>query len=384
MQITSPSSKQPRSVHGMDRPEGLQLTTAMSPALGLNLSPHPRILLQGLAKLFPGAWKWFDLFRANRGKANHDWPSWCWCPMVHALAFASGGSHDFLAMGVQKAHQIAILGRALAALAAWRPGQGIYRFDSDLFEAIINTEMDKSVPWESLYRLPEWCVYIETPGMLYRGDPLSGFFAFLDYNPDGGRTELHLLLSCQNSLVPIPFNFVEGGSLKDGMEATYKEFRNRLTHAGFQEEEVDKAMLGLGRLLGDESTVMALVALVLYLCAENADFGGKQPIKVKAVKTGKGPRTMPPDRPRTWDVGSRVGVALRSLSNSEPRDHQGGSHASPRPHMRRAHWHHYWVGPRGNKGEHHLVVRWMPPVQVGAQVEGMPAVIHPVKPETAP
>ena len=42
-------------------------------------------------------------------------------------------------------------------------------------------------------------------------------------------------------------------------------------------------------------------------------------------------------------------------------------------HIHRAHWHHYWVGSE-RRGDRHVGLRWMPPVQVGgatAAREGM-------------
>ena len=38
--------------------------------------------------------------------------------------------------------------------------------------------------------------------------------------------------------------------------------------------------------------------------------------------------------------------------------------ADPKAHIRRAHWHHYWVGSE-RRGDRHLELRWIPPVQVG-------------------
>ena len=40
------------------------------------------------------------------------------------------------------------------------------------------------------------------------------------------------------------------------------------------------------------------------------------------------------------------------------------SNADPKAHIRRAHWHHYWVGSE-RRGDRHLELRWIPPVQVG-------------------
>nr|DAR40120.1 MAG TPA: hypothetical protein [Caudoviricetes sp.] len=41
----------------------------------------------------------------------------------------------------------------------------------------------------------------------------------------------------------------------------------------------------------------------------------------------------------------------------------GREHASPVPHVRRAHWHHFWTGARGSDARE-LILRWIPPVFV--------------------
>ena len=51
----------------------------------------------------------------------------------------------------------------LAAIGTWRYSQGIYRFDDSVYEALRDTVPSGDMPVDVLYRLPEWCVYIETP-----------------------------------------------------------------------------------------------------------------------------------------------------------------------------------------------------------------------------
>ena len=90
----------------------------------------------------------------------------------------------------------------------------------------------------------------------------------------------------------------------------------------------------------------------LYLCSQAAEIrdggGGKRvPAPPQPVKTKKGMRLFPPDRPMPWEVGYRLGAALRKAwSAQEAASDTPGTHASPRPHIRRAHWHSYWVGSR--------------------------------------
>lgn len=55
-----------------------------------------------------------------------------------------------------------------------------------------------------------------------------------------------------------------------------------------------------------------------------------------------------------WDLGEALERA------------QLPGEGSVRPHLRRAHWHHYWVG----QGRTRLELRWIHPVLVGGEQPG--------------
>ena len=87
---------------------------------------------------------------------------------------------------------------------------------------------------------------------------------------------------------------------------------------------------------------------------------------------------------RKWDVGFRTGSAIRlyeeteKLRNTENQN-KNGSHASPRPHMRRGHWHHFWTGPKAKPKERKLILKWLSPMAVAADPEDAPIVFHKVE-----
>ena len=118
--------------------------------------------------------------------------------------------------------------------------------------------------------------------------------------------------------------------------------------------------------------VPSLVSLVLYLCAKNAEIresggGARLPAYAEPKKTKKGLRLFPPDRPTHWEVGYRLGAALRTASPGRSSDEPTGSHTRPRPHIRRAHWHSYWVGKRDEPNRRTVVLKWLPPIAVNVQ-----------------
>ncbi|RMF85262.1 MAG: hypothetical protein D6736_17640, partial [Nitrospinota bacterium] len=95
------------------------------------------------------------------------------------------------------------------------------------------------------------------------------------------------------------------------------------------------------------------------------------------TKTKKGLRFFPPDQPRVWETGWRMGAALRAAQGpasaedvtaapaAEGEGPVSKPRARPRPHIRRAHWHSFWRGPR--QGPREVVVKWLPPIPVAVE-----------------
>ena len=107
--------------------------------------------------------------------------------------------------------------------------------------------------------------------------------------------------------------------------------------------------------------------LVLYLCSEGADVAradGKtgQPEMPPPVKTKKGLRHFQADGTTVWNVGFKWGEKLRYAQ-----EQFGAQNTSKgvNPHVRRAHWHSWIVGPK--KAEKRMFrIKWLYPIIVNA------------------
>ncbi len=55
---------------------------------------------------------------------------------------------------------------------------------------------------ECLYHLPEWAVYIETPGLTYERYPMYGFIAHLDYNLFSKNVDLQFAMFLEGREMP--------------------------------------------------------------------------------------------------------------------------------------------------------------------------------------
>jgi hypothetical protein len=324
---------------------------------------RPVELLTKVAQKYPKLWRHYEDMRAQRGKDLPDWPTWCYSPLAAAYAIVSGGGSNSVAY--ENATDIGLLG----AVAAWRPTKGIYRFDPDLAKELIETPIKGEMPREVLYRLPEWCVYIETARHTTN---MHGFFAHLEWDANDGRTELRLLLDMEDGITPVPLHLVPG-DLEDSLRAMEAE-------AAYQSSLRSRfVMPSMAKDL--EKHVAPLLSLVLYLCSDQPDFGDvdRKPEHPKARKTNKGMKLQAAEAPTTWNVGVRIGAALRKARANSPNNLIATeSHASPRAHVRRAHWHTYWTGPKDKEQKPKL--KWLSPILVGAEDELVPTV-HPVKQE---
>lgn len=340
------------------------------------MEPRPITLMRFVAEMFPNVYKEIEKIRETNGKPGMmSWPKWCYCPLLAAQSFISY-THGYKMTDVHMQFT-GIIG----AMSAWRMSQGIYRFDSDIFESVWNTPVNGEIPIELLFQLPEWCVYIETPGKTIWLDterPLFGFYAFLEYDAQTNVSGIFFCLDCDER-VEIPYNiplyFDEGERTLEGI---IKVFKNKILNIPTHKRNLyEKNILeGLKEQTNDLDKLAPqlppLLSLVLYICTQNNELThprdeSKKPRKPTLKKVGSEMKLFPPTTPTTWNVGLRMGAQLRAAEqklNEQPQ----GSHASPRPHSRRAHWHPYWYGKRGTD-QRILKLKWLNQMLINAKPE---------------
>lgn len=329
---------------------------------------HPaRSVLEKFNRDHPNIWRLVDNAR-KRGRAA--WAKEVFLP----LPAAQGLLLDRYPRRYWNPDALDKDGMRLSMLAAWRTTQGIYRFDPDLYDELIASSFDKELPLDALSRLPEWCVYIETPGrkLLLDGNPVEqlGLWAWLDCLNDTPEPS-HLAVA--SHLVP---NSIVVGHLplavkvQKGLAEIYKD--NYGDASSSVPGGADSAF----------NVLAPCLSLLFHLCSEAPEVGDGQrvPHRPQPRYTKGREVTSPAAAPVKWDVGVRIGEVLRRWKERQSTDSADAA-AGPRtlrPHVRIGHWAHRWVGPMN--GERKSVLVWIHPALVNAKSpEEIPAVIRPVK-----
>ncbi len=339
-----------------------------------NLVSRLQTHLQNIGRNVPGCWKHIDELRAQRGRNVPDWPEWCFVPISATLAVVNHAIPN-------RADSAQVFAPAiLAGLASWRVTKGVYVFDEAILDSLWETSIEK-IPAEFFFRLPEWCVYVQTPGKMFDGKPLRGFFVHLEHDTNTNRPELRFLLDLEKSdvaLIPLVIH-LDRPTLDEAVEAVLEEGIKQATRNGIPAAKAREMMGGVGE---QRSILPSLLSLTLYICSQNAEIRsplGNQdfPSRPKPAKTKQGERFFEATRIRQWECGWRSGAALRrALSETRAEGGSGSGYNSPRPHIRRAHYHHFWTGPANNRA---LVLKWVHPVLVNARAEEeLPTVFHPI------
>lgn len=233
--------------------------------------------------------------------------------------------------------------------------------------------------------LPEYCVYIETPGMrTVEGLPVYGFFAMAEGTPElvEGSAEpretrrMWLLIDVAES---------PGGSPQQKI-LTFSLNPSTLGDAVKTIEEVtDQGREARGDLV---RWLEPLVSQILYICSEEPEIrsqsGPRKTLEMPtATKTRKGVKIFVPHSATIWDCGWRTGALVRKAKEQAEARRAAGSdeqRTSPRGHTRRAHWHLFWAGPRSLAAREQRI-KYLPMLRVNLpdeSTEAMPAVIHPV------
>jgi len=310
-------------------------------------TPRPKILLEKTKKKLVIEWKSLQIYHDAKASGEYNWPEWCYMPLqayYAALTMSMGKNID-----VEKMNLVGIF----AALDAWRLTQGIYRYDEEIYQSLLSTKIDEKIPCDVFLRLPEWCVYIETPGQVFLNFELFGFFCFAECLEEQDK-KLHFLLDTPDGIFHIPLQLRD--TVSESLNAFVKFFTLNQELDKIKGEHKESMKQGY-------KEVLKLLPLVLYLCSKEPEIllNNQQPEFKRPVpkKIKGGLKHFDAERPKNYEVGYRIGKFIKEY-NQNRSSGSTGTGMSIAPHIRKAHWHLYWIG----KGRTNYDIKWLPPTPV--------------------
>ena len=309
----------------------------------------PLDLVRQWTQRMPGCYDQLDELRS--AKEDMFWPDYCELPICVAYVYLLGTTEL----------------SGLIACWLWRKNKVIYRFDEDLTDTLAAQDLEDTdiLPMELLLHPPYPAVYIKAPNLVAGRD---GFFYFIDYDVNANQPEMRLLWISDEGPIPQVMHLLPGRTIKECVENTLNDMKDRFLSMN----DIDTSFVdAMYKAVKPEMT--NAITLFLYLVSQNADITDDQPYKKKR-------RPYIADTKQeihTYSVGLRIGAVIRKVAHGSAEGTGLGSRK--RPHSRRGHWHHYWVGP---KEDRKLILKWLAPMYINADYAEFnedDVVVYPVK-----
>lgn len=313
----------------------------------------PLNALNRLTAEHPRVWEYADTLHNDLC----DWDSrLCYINVSAAIACLSGGRTPT----PEDYGQAALC----AALATWRRNKLVYRFDIGIADELVASAEDIKIPVEILYQMPAPCI----------DEMVDGFLVFVEDDSQAKEKELRIIYLQKNGQILLQsfIHLVPNGTIYDGLQKAKKVIRKNME----QEDAITslKAERTIRQVDEFYQYACEAVQLILYICAENADMiEDEQQVKIFRPSN----RILDKYREiRKYNVGVKAGELLRQSEvkkhSRSGADNEETSIREIRTHIRRSHWHHYWVG---SKKERQLVLRWLPATIVNPDKDDLPVTI---------
>lgn len=332
--------------------------------------PLPVKLLKEYSTKYPRCFEYTAKMNSDKGIALPNWSDLCYIPISATLAIAN--KYPNVDLGIFPSE--------LAALASWRNWKEIYSFDTEMIDVLFQQAEDIEIPIDIIYQLPFPCIYISL-----NYDEIDGFFVWFEHDDRSDFLELRLMVyfgGANNTPTPFIVYLKQGNTISDGIAQAvgksienYNKSSDKEIPDDFANEAVDSIF----------KTVSQLLQLVLYICADNAEISDK-PTGTAADNINANLKMIANlNKSKIHKVGEHTGEIIREMyiSQSNAKKDYNNVNAETgktvRPHIRKGHWHHYWIGKRNNRK---TILRWIAPVLVNVDDDSVDTdiIIRKIKP----
>ena len=263
--------------------------------------------------------------------------------------------------------------------ARWARCRQVYRISDLVANEILEQDIEGDVPVEALERLPFPIVYVDC-GIDCQVSSQSarsrGFLAWLDSSPYGARELCACYFFDEDGVTSTKSFDLVGSTLSDMVRNNVESTMRAMKRLGVSDEKVERTGTREYRD-GLASQMRQTINLLLYIISEDDDAS----VTYRPPSGGRGQTTGPRTNMETHHLlGARMGRAIGSAKSAC----LTGAEFSPTgrsmvPHVRKAHWQHYWVGPRKGRDDGRfgdkLILKWLPPIFVNGLGEPV-EVVH--------
>lgn len=254
------------------------------------------------------------------------------------------------------------------AAKLWRRYRVVYRVHPGLAESLAETDTQTAVPCEIFSRLPHPDPFVTFPAPLPAPIAKDGYLRIID--PPmivgmfiTGTNQYEQLCSTADPEVR-RLNIALATRVRyEGQPPSHEEATVFVPLNGKRsiEDLIDLTteLPTFGHFTRDEqrSVYNLSLSLLLYLCSDRRDAREYRPETPRGGKK----KQRPEQKQKLIDLGFDVGPSLQATGRIGPQTEPTGEGGRVRAHLRRAHWHTYWTGPRtAPKPE----VRWLHPTLV--------------------
>jgi hypothetical protein len=293
----------------------------------------------------------------------------------------------------QDALALQFTGQDAGVLKLWSRYKVVHSIDPNLWAELADADDDTMIPVGTLSKLPYPDPFVALPEPIVipavdnsgvNTQRIEGFFLTGRFNVGGGylptstakaNGDLSLLI-CSRIVRPDGSQVLTADGRKD-VAWTRIGISEGMT-VGQMCDATRKTFQVAARGLDWESeivlSVRRAVAVILYLCATNADL---QPVKAPPAKRAKGKTGR--RRPQVVNVGFRLGAALRSYYIRQAEAERGEpTGRKVRPHLRRAHFHTFRVGPGRPNERTQTEIQWLSAAPIGFDKAADKVTVNPV------
>lgn len=312
-------------------------------------------------KKYPNIWKYTEKFQSEKDLWDD---TICYFPIGAAM----GILQEFYNVPFFSLTKDAYI---ISGLSGWRIDKKVYQFDEEicnlLFQQAENPE-DLMVTTDVFKLLPSKSVYIKYPSNIIndKNNYVDGFIAWIENDMNDHSYELRIVhMGIVDGIKTLISNeiihLINGKTISDGVNEAFElvkrqnDFGNKI----ISDIQQDKSFIEDYKI-----RISRDIQLILYLCASNADIE-ENPDQNKIYKFNHGIIKDKYREIKIYDVGYKLfNEEIDTLEEveKEPKKHSKGTSKSP--HIRKAHWHHYWVGKDNNKSK---ILKWLHPMFINLQ-----------------